>query len=77
MEPMDFSWALRMLKAGKKVARGGWNGKGMHVEMCNGKDYSISMIEPFFVIKNVKNSFNTWVPSVSDILAEDWDTVEA
>ncbi|MCQ2377756.1 MAG: DUF2829 domain-containing protein [Victivallaceae bacterium] len=28
-EPMDFGQAIRALKAGKKVARAGWNGKGM------------------------------------------------
>jgi hypothetical protein len=29
METQDFGWALRMLKAGARVARSGWNGKGM------------------------------------------------
>ena len=28
-EIQDFGWALRKLKQGKKVARIGWNGKGM------------------------------------------------
>lgn len=27
----DFGWAIRQLKEGKKVAREGWNGKGMFV----------------------------------------------
>ena len=30
---MDFGQALMLLKAGKKVAREGWNGKGMFVFM--------------------------------------------
>jgi hypothetical protein len=29
MEATDFGLALRWLKAGKKVCRSGWNGKGM------------------------------------------------
>lgn len=29
MEPKDFGWAIRQLKAGKRVARAGWNGKRM------------------------------------------------
>jgi hypothetical protein len=29
METMDFGGAIAALKAGKKVARKGWNGKGM------------------------------------------------
>ena len=31
MEERDFGWALRMLKCGYKVAREGWNGKGMYL----------------------------------------------
>ena len=27
-----------------------------------------------FVIKNVNGSFSTWVPSVNDALATDWET---
>lgn len=69
---MDFGRALEALKAGNKVCRVGWNGKGMYVEMNVGGDYEFSEILPFFVIKNVLNSFNTWVPSVSDLLANDW-----
>lgn len=29
MEFGDFGWALAQLRAGKKVCRAGWNGKGM------------------------------------------------
>lgn len=31
MEERDFGWALRLLKQGKRVAREGWNGKGMYL----------------------------------------------
>lgn len=72
---MNFGEALEKLKAGSKVARSGWNGKGLHVEYCKGKDHEHAIIEPFFVIKNKLNSFNTWVPSVSDCLADDWEVV--
>lgn len=73
---MNFGQALEALKDGKKVARSGWNGKGMYVQLYRGTDFEHAIIEPFFVIKNVKNSFNTWVPSVSDCLTEDWGVVE-
>lgn len=33
---MDFSEALRHVKAGKKVARQGWNGKGMFIYLQEG-----------------------------------------
>jgi hypothetical protein len=75
-EFFNFGQALEKLKAGEKVARHGWNGKGMYIQKNKGVDFEHAIIEPFFVIKNVKNSFNTWVPSVSDLLAEDWTVVE-
>lgn len=68
----NFGEALKYLKRGLKVSRKGWNGKGMYIQMDKGGDYKFSEIYPFFVIKNVLNSFNTWVPSVSDLMAEDW-----
>lgn len=35
---MDFSDALRMLKQGKRMARDGWNGKGMFIYLVEGHD---------------------------------------
>ncbi|MDB3560351.1 DUF2829 domain-containing protein [Clostridioides difficile] len=72
---MGFDEALKYLKKGYKVARTGWNGKGMYVQMDKGGDYEFSEIYPFFVIKNILNSFNTWVLSVSDLLANDWEVI--
>jgi hypothetical protein len=73
---LTFGDALAALKAGLKVARSGWNGKGMYVQLNKGGDYEFSELLPFFVLKGVNNAFNTWVPSVSDCLAEDWEIVE-
>ncbi len=33
---MNFGEALELLKAGKKVARKGWNGKGMYLYLVHG-----------------------------------------
>lgn len=68
----DFGVALEHIKYGLKVCRMGWNGKGMYIKLEKGGDYEFSEINPFFVIKNTSNSFNTWVPSASDLLAKDW-----
>lgn len=73
---MNFGQALESLKQGERVARAGWNGKGMWVRLEEGGDFNFSELLPFFVIKNALNSFNTWVPSVSDLLAEDWEIVQ-
>lgn len=72
----NFGDALKALKDGKKLARSGWNGKGLYVQYRIAKDHEHAIIEPFFVITNKLNSFNTWVPSESDCLAEDWEVVE-
>jgi hypothetical protein len=69
---MDFSTALIKLKKGYKVARKGWNGKGMYVFI----NTNIDDIEPFLVIRTVNKTYNTWVPSISDLLSNDWGMVE-
>lgn len=72
----DFGIALEYIKKGHKVCRRGWNGKGLYVKLEKGGDYEFSEILPYFVIKNTSNSFNTWVPSVSDLMADDWMIVD-
>ena len=69
---MNFGQALELLKQGKPVCRIGWNGKNLYVELVEGKDHADSKIESFFVIYNGRGTYNTWVPSVSDVLANDW-----
>jgi hypothetical protein len=43
---MDFSDALRQLKAGQRVARAGWNGKGMWI--CLGKGLDANPAQNFW-----------------------------
>ena len=40
---MDFGDALRAMKAGKKVARAGWNGKNMWVALTPGSTFPADM----------------------------------
>ena len=68
----DFSDALRYLKRGCKVARKGWNGKGLFIQK-----EQIDDIQSFFTITDTKTGRkNTWVPSISDLFGEDWVFVE-
>jgi hypothetical protein len=83
MKDLNFGQAIEALKQGKKVARIGWNGKGMFVVLSKIHTHTPleqggvnAVFEPFFSIKTVNNVFNTWVASVSDTLAEDWQIVE-
>ena len=61
---LTFGDALQALKAGKRVARAGWNGKGMFVYYVRAAAY--------LALKGVDERVSPWVPSINDVLAEDW-----
>lgn len=69
---MNFGEALLKLKNGQKVAREGWNGKGMSIIFVLEREENGIKYNPFFQIKNVNGSISTWVPSINDCLATDW-----
>ncbi len=78
----DFPDAVRYLKKGLKVARRGWNGKGMFLFLAYGKDLqNCTGIEDKCVdVLCMKTAQNTvvfgWLASQTDIMAEDWVFVE-
>lgn len=86
IDNMTFGLAIEALKQGKKVARAGWNGKGMFVYLVPENEYparteaaksffgedSLVPYNAYMAIKNVNDTVSTWVPSVNDCLAEDW-----
>lgn len=83
---MNFGQVLESLKLGSKVARDGWNGKGMFVYLVPPGVYPARTeaaksigeeieYNAYFAIKNVNGTVSTWVPSVNDCLAEDWTIV--
>ena len=69
---MDFGDAVRALKAGRRVARRGWNGKGMHLEMQTPDAHSKMSLPYVFMFTACKNRV-PWLASQTDILAEDWE----
>ena len=77
MDTMDFGDALAALKAGSKVARNGWNGKGMWLELQVPDEYS-HMTLPYVYLNYPEDAQNTpgarvpWLASQTDMLAEDW-----
>lgn len=78
---MKFGQAQEALDEGKRVRRHGWNGKGLWIKRYTGiqlpwREIGLVELEPFYVIKNTAGNFNTWVPSISDAQAEDWEIVE-
>ena len=77
----DFSAALVYLKFGYKVAREGWNGKGLWLELQRPNAHS-KMTLPYIFISYPEDAQNTpgarvpWLASQTDLLAEDWMIVE-
>lgn len=87
----SFSEALTDLKNGKKVMRSGWNGKGMFLFLVNGSTFNVNRppllgIYPegtevnyhaHIDMKTAQGDIVPWLCSQTDMLAEDWEVLEA
>lgn len=88
---MGFGSALAFLKSGKKVARAGWNGKGVWLALVEAANYLILRpphngedtqegeckgLLPWIGMKTADDKFVPWLASQTDMLAEDWTVVE-
>lgn len=77
----SFGWALRQLKKGLKVARKGWNGKGLWLELQRPDAHS-KMTLPYIYMNYPKGDKYhdgcrvPWSASQTDMLEEDWYEVE-
>ena len=80
-EGMTFGQAIESLKAGQKVARKGWNGKGQWLFMIPASHWEttrgLELLNgrPWIGIKTVDDCFMPWVASQSDMLVTDWEIV--
>lgn len=80
---MDFGDAIKALKNGQKVARAGWDGKGMWLTYVPAFHYnpvgSVAPLGleklPWIGMKTADNKFVPWLASQTDILAEDWTVI--
>lgn len=86
---MSFGDAVTVLKAGGKVARDGWNGKGMFLFLVPGSNFVVNRppllgIYPagtevdyraHIDMKTAQGDVVPWVCSQSDMLADDWQIV--
>lgn len=75
---MDFGLALHNLKLGHKVAREGWNGKGMSLILYApvGQMFMGGKLLPHIMLKTVQGDYVPWLASQTDILATDWKVAE-
>lgn len=79
---MNFGDALKALKEGKRVSRGGWNGKGMWLKLVSAESYDVghkTILDlkplPWIGMKTADDCFVPWLASQTDVLAEDWGIV--
>jgi len=90
VDGFSFGMAIELLKKGHKVARKGWNGKGMFVFLVPGSHFKVSRApllgiypegteidySPHIDMKTAQGDIVPWLASQSDVLAEDWNIVE-
>lgn len=84
-----FSQALIALKAGHRVRRAGWNGKGMFLFLVPGSRFNVSRppllgIYPMGTeinyhahvdMKTATGEIVPWLCSQTDMLADDWEVL--
>jgi len=86
-EMFDFGEALFQLRNGARVARAGWNGKGMWLRLIGPADNKHELLDrgdgtciemhcdPFIQMKTAGNTLVPWLASQTDVLASDWTVV--
>jgi hypothetical protein len=78
--------AVKLMRNGSRVARGGWNGKDMFVFLVPGSTFEVNRAPLLGIypegtqinyhahvdMKTVSGEIVPWLCSQSDLLAEDW-----
>lgn len=87
---MSFGLAIEAMKQKKRVARAGWNGKGMFLFLVPGSRFTVNRApllgiypegtkidyRPHIDMKTAQGDVVPWVASQSDVLADDWMLVD-
>lgn len=68
---MNFEQVLPDIRNGDRVARSGWNGKGMWIALQVPDEHS-KMTLPYIYMSTAQGDLVPWLASQTDILAEDW-----
>ena len=87
-ESLTFGEAIDSMKQGKKVARAGWNGKGMYLYYVPADTYktttAIAKAEfgdeveygAYIAMKTAQGNVVPWLASQTDMLGDDWQVVD-
>lgn len=88
LDAMSFAGALSFLEQGKRVAREGWNGKGMYLYLVPENAYApttsagaeiaakrrdgLVPYGAYVAMKTAQDNVVPWLASQTDVLAKDW-----
>lgn len=89
-DDLTFGYALDAAKAGKKISRRGWNGKGQYVFVADEVEFHTNAdisefhgnadgvyVSPMLVLRTAQGGMQPgWLATQSDMLSEDWYIVE-
>lgn len=81
-DSMTFGMALSRLRAGQKLQRAGWNGKGLYIRYVPQTGVTLEHLQLVYpVLGDGSGSYPEgavvpWAPSQTDVLAHDWRVVE-
>lgn len=81
---LTFGLAIEAMKKGLKVARHGWNGKGIYLELQVPDEHSKMTLPYIYIVTTGLITLNPhapkgcvpWLASQTDMLADDWYIVE-
>ena len=71
----DIGDAIQEMREGGKVARKGWNGKGMWLALQT-PDANSKMTLPYIYMSTVTGDLVPWLASQTDLLADDWEGID-
>lgn len=91
LDALSFGHALVALQAGKRVARAGWNGKGMFLYLVPGSQFTVNRLPLLGIypegtvinyhahidMKTANGDCVPWLASQTDMLANDWTVIES
>lgn len=83
---LSFGGAIAWMKDGAKVARTGWNGKGMHLALAVESNSKLAVQHPgdvalcvktlpHIVMLTAQGRYIPWLASQADMLTSDWEVV--
>ena len=81
-EDMTYGMALSRLRAGQKLQRTGWNGKGLYIRYVPQLGVTLEHLQLVYPVPGdgsgpyPQGAVVPWAPSQTDVLAHDWRVVE-